>query len=335
MNKKILLITTIMLIASLHCYAQERYSKEYRKALRDGASAKVTIEIKDEINQPVTNASVQAFFRMTSGPNVGKSIKGTSDNNGQFIAEGVTTDIVFIKIEKDGYYTTRAQYIAQSDDPGRLIKGRWLPWNPTIPVVLREVRNPIPMYVKRFEGKFPNGATVGFDCEKGDFVEPRGEGETTDFTVRVTVDGIPYKHTSGTLNIESPDPDGGFSVLNTHADSDFKSEYASPESGYVTNMTATSSYDATKGVAGTGLYGGGECLYFKSRIKRDSDGNVISSNYGKICEEFVFSRHDDGMKDVYVRFLYYFNPTPNDRNLEFDGKNNLFFPQYKTSQYAP
>ena len=58
MNKKILLITTIMLIASLHCYAQERYSKEYRKALRDGASAKVTIEIKDEINQPVTNASV-------------------------------------------------------------------------------------------------------------------------------------------------------------------------------------------------------------------------------------------------------------------------------------
>jgi hypothetical protein len=24
-----------------------------------------------------------------------------------------------------------------------------------------------------------------------------------------------------------------------------------------------------------------------------------------------------------VSFIYYFNPTPNDRNLEFDGKNNL------------
>jgi hypothetical protein len=25
-----------------------------------------------------------------------------------------------------------------------------------------------------------------------------------------------------------------------------------------------------------------------------------------------------------VSFTYYLNPTPNDRNLEFDGKNNLF-----------
>ncbi|MEZ5415708.1 MAG: hypothetical protein R3F03_15480, partial [Opitutaceae bacterium] len=54
------------------------------------------------------------------------------------------------------------------------------------------------------------------------------------------------------------------------------------------------------------------------RVVLDDDGSVVSANYSKV------------MGDIYVshtgvlRFTYYFNPTPNDRNLEFDPKRNLF-----------
>ena len=42
----------------------------------------------------------------------------------------------------------------------------------------------------------------------------------------------------------------------------------------------------------------------------DKDGNVKSALYGKIYGGFM-------------QFRYYLNPTPNDRNVEFDPKQNL------------
>jgi hypothetical protein len=50
--------------------------------------------------------------------------------------------------------------------------------------------------------------------------------------------------------------------------------------------------------------------YLRIRSKRDEDGNVILGYYGKIYGEFP-------------EVTYYLNPTPNDRNVEFDMKNNL------------
>jgi hypothetical protein len=43
----------------------------------------------------------------------------------------------------------------------------------------------------------------------------------------------------------------------------------------------------------------------------DEKGKIISTCYGKIYGDFL-------------KLTYYFNPTPNDRNLEFDPKRNLF-----------
>ena len=50
--------------------------------------------------------------------------------------------------------------------------------------------------------------------------------------------------------------------------------------------------------------------YFRVRTKLDENGNVVSARYGKIYGDFM-------------QFSYYFNPTPNDRNVEFDPKQNL------------
>jgi hypothetical protein len=46
------------------------------------------------------------------------------------------------------------------------------------------------------------------------------------------------------------------------------------------------------------------------RSKLDEDGNIISANYGNNYGDFM-------------SFIYNFNPTPNDRNVEFDPSRNL------------
>jgi len=129
------------------------YTKNYQRALRDGAKVRATVKVISETKEVITNANVRLFFRMTYGKSAGEIIRGTSNAEGIFSAEDRTTDIVFITVEKNGYYTSRTRHVAQSTEAGRLVNGRWLPWDPTIPVILRKIENPIPMYVKSFSNR--------------------------------------------------------------------------------------------------------------------------------------------------------------------------------------
>ena len=72
------------------------------------------------------------------------------------------------------------------------------------------------------------------------------------------------------------------------------------------------------------------CFSFRIRVKRNLQGEIESAIYGKIYGDARFLyRGDDYAADRWSRkvdglsFLYYLNPTPNDRNLEWDRKNNL------------
>ena len=65
--------------------------------------------------------------------------------------------------------------------------------------------------------------------------------------------------------------------------------------------------------------GGG--LFPKGEITVKRDDRIISCNYLKVTKSVklmgVFA------KKQAIEFIYYYNPTPNDRNLEFDPKRNL------------
>jgi hypothetical protein len=341
---KTMLMVTITWLAFAACMAQEprSYTKDFRDALRHGAEVKMTLKVIDESGEPVSNALCNVgFYNVAATDDDGR---GLSDSNGLFVVSGKGKGSIGGTVSKTGFYTSCVQF-KKGDPPGlidagggsskayydSIVKdGRWLPWNPTVPVVLREIRNPIPMYVKRVHGKFPNGETAGFDCKKGDFVAPYGSGENEDFRVALFVDGVPYKHMTQTISLSALDSGGGFRAMKSHAASVFKSEHLAPEQGYASNLVATSVYDVNIGTTGSVLYGGDEYLVFKSRIVRDEDGNVISANYGKLYGPIIFGRGDDKMETASIGFLYYFNPTPNDRNLEFDGKNNLFKPGWNS-----
>ena len=58
--------------------------------------------------------------------------------------------------------------------------------------------------------------------------------------------------------------------------------------------------------------------FFRVRTVLNKAGEVESALYGKIHGDF--SLDHNGV----FGFSYYLNPTPNDRNLEFDTRQNLF-----------
>lgn len=61
--------------------------------------------------------------------------------------------------------------------------------------------------------------------------------------------------------------------------------------------------------------------FFRVRTKRNEKGEIVSALYGKIYGPIEFRIFTNGMD---AQFTYYLNPTPNDRNTEFEAKRNLF-----------
>ena len=63
---------------------------------------------------------------------------------------------------------------------------------------------------------------------------------------------------------------------------------------------------------------------FRIRTKKDADGRIVSTYYGKIYGDIVIKK-PYGVEELVAApsFRYYLNPTSLDRNLEWDLKNNL------------
>jgi hypothetical protein len=59
-------------------------------------------------------------------------------------------------------------------------------------------------------------------------------------------------------------------------------------------------------------------FFIKTRVKLDEQGNEISAHYAKFITDVQIDIRGR------IKFTSYFNPTPNDTNLEFDLKKNLF-----------
>src|SRR5690606_37036818 len=94
--------------------------------------------------------------------------------------------------------------------------------------------------------------------------------------------------------------------------SELKLPHHAPVEGYVPAWRYTSnSYSPRTARDNVGFF-------LRTRVKLDEKGSIVSANYAKVAGDF----HLDARG--FVMFAYYFNPTPNDRNLEFDPKKNLF-----------
>lgn len=312
-------------------------------------TATYRVRVVDSENElPVKAAEVYGGFVMgsrgwdnTPPSNVDERL---TDANGLCRLRGDTDEgKSYFGIEKDGYYKSERGNVTFSGH-SILKLGRWLPDAIVVTARLDRIINPIPMFVKRVGGIVcmrkrldssfvsdtdyqqivsTNKIEFAYDLVKGDWLPPFGNG------IHADISTVCWKEFTGRETFQVP---GGFQAreyFRNHADIVFTGEgngvlqvqrhplagikiRTAPERGYepqvhrwIDSTELAESADRSRNYA------------FRIRTSKDRDGNVKSALYGKIYGDIRVN---------YLRgiaFLYYLNPTPNDRNLEFDRKTNL------------
>lgn len=303
--------------------AHKQYQLESKKVAEEGADAKVTLHVVDQSGNDVTNADVSIVFFCNNRKET--PILGKTDTNGLFAAEDRLTGNIIYSVRKKGYYETYSKFGLNGKGVRCFQNGRWIPWNPTFQITLKEMRKPIPMIAKKAKIKIPKkNQPFGFDFEVGDLVEPYGKGKHSDIMLKSFGDK-PFplnRNFSETLVFQAENSLGGFIRKNKDDWSALISDNEAPESGYMPEINFFTTSEEGKPVVEDNL-SQKEYMIFRSRPVMDENGNLKSALYGKIYGRLTHGINSNDREGAGATILYYFNPTPNDRSLEFDGKNNL------------
>ena len=181
------------------------------------------------------------------------------------------------------------------------------------------------------------GKPIGFDLIKSDWVAPYGKGETPDFifwfkaTDSIGVskeyyEEFPrsgrYKDSEFKLSFAN-DGDGLQCItedIRKHDGSIFRLPRFAPETGYASNLVRSCGAIWTNRMMSLigDQWNENQNYIFRVRSQRDHNGTITNALYGKIRGPIAFFPGGGG-----VSFTYYLNPTPNDRNLEYDASHNL------------
>jgi hypothetical protein len=268
---------------------------------------KVTLKVVDDDGYPVAGAKAIVGFM---GIN---HIDGLTDTEGIFKAShrdksfGLGFDII-----KNGYYKSHEVY-----DMGWSYQYNEAKWNPTITVILRKIIKPIPMYAKVEEMTVQQeDKPMGFDLEEGDWVAPYGNGLHADvfFTVHRKI--ISEQKYDCTWSVSFPNNGDGIVVAPPQIvdGSAFTTSRTAVESSYQPELNLH--YSDTNQPANVFGY------FIRVRTELNQDGSIKSALYGKIAGNFNFYAGTIAPHSG-MNFTYYLNPTPNDRDVEFDPKHNL------------
>lgn len=297
---------------------QWKLSREVEHAMTKGARARATLRVVDSTGKCVPNARVRLNFMFFERKN--NFDTGLTDTNGLFSAERDTMSECNWLIEKDGYYATEGMHSFAANLTNDSVKdGRWQPWNPTLEVVLKEKRKPIPMYQNLIETTMPAGTNrLGFDFIVGDWVAPYGKGSNADMWYVYDETFIDRDNFYIKLSFAFPGENNGCYMRKTDNYSEFVSEHEATERGFETSYVSVIEQEKGK-YTKEKRFGENDYMIFRIRTKTDDQGKIISSHYGKIYGP-VGVPHRWSKK---FSFTYYLNPTPNKRNLEYDPKQNL------------
>jgi hypothetical protein len=154
---------------------------------------------------------------------------------------------------------------------------------------------------------------VGYDLVAGDWDAPYGKGVNRDLIVKEEFNKQSATDYSYRLIIGFPNAGDGiqaFTVPDTERGSSLRSPPEAPADGYQAQLIREDYHHPGK--AGTSDHDESRNYFFRVRTVLDSNGNVKSALYGKIYGDLEL-----------MNFSYYLNPTPNDRGIEFDPRENL------------
>jgi len=191
------------------------------------------------------------------------------------------------------------------------INGIWQPENKQLTVIIKRKKNPISMYAKRGPEFLPAvGKEVGYDLMTGDWVKPYGKGKISDLIFCIKINKVNERESTSILSISFSNKGDGLLLFSApyNKGSRLRSGHLAPEKGYADSLIHTR--ERSPGQAEKNTRDKNNNYYVRVRTKLDDSGNVISAHYGKIYGDFM-------------KFTHYLNPTPNDRNIEFNPNRNL------------
>lgn len=313
--KNILLLSSVILSVVLIAKGQDLFPSPL---------GTVIVHVITEQDEPIPNAEVSIGFMVYSKnmESISKESKGLTDSNGIYKATSITTDKIYITGTKDSYYPNYRSIsfnVEDYDDDLSPWKIRRIYSPDTLEevLVLKEMRNPIPMYAKKINRNLPNlGSAVGYDLVQGDWVSPHGEGRVSDLLITFIAETRErYDYDTHLMIRFSNEGDGIQPYYIDNMGSQFKSDHMAPQLGYTNaweeRVEARMGHDHRL----TPEKNDKRNFYLRVRTRIDENGNIVSALYGKIYAERL----------TYIsKVKYYLNPTPNDRNMEFDPKRNMF-----------
>lgn len=279
----------------------------------------VKCTVINEDNTPVIGAQIAVGY-VGHTPKSSKSVKGITNPAGVFTANGHAPLRMKVIINKDGYYTSVIKKLNRSKDHD-------------LKIVLRKKLKPIPLLAKRIRTKIPSiGKKHGFDFKIGDWIKPFGKGITSDILIEATWEKNSTGKNIGNLSITAPDDEDGIFVTNSSNgfihNSSLQMPHTAPIKGYIKEIKRSEiGYENIKKPVNTSYF-------IKTRAK-DINTADLQFNYAKILNgiDFFMSggvflseeyRKKHPKELGVITFSYCFNPTPDDRNLEFDITRNLF-----------
>ena len=302
--------------------------------------------VDDKTGKALKNISVMGVFDVNSGwfavkgsdgPNFDRAV---TDVNGRCRLRGRTNcGNVGCWVEKppSGFYPCPQGWGRRFSEKNLL--GIWQPDNLVATIRLQRVERPIPLFVKRVAKVtrgvftadiFPKGEdTLRYDLLMGDWLAPVGTGRVADVTftrhpredLGEGVNGADVRGPSyrDSMTVRFPGEGNGLVESNPAPNLRLRIRTA-PEDGYRPEYLCWKGRDKT--LEHVGSYDENRCFCFRIRTRRDDRGRIVEAYYGKIYGDILMYT---GYNFIVcgVKFLYYLNPTPLDRNLEWDRKTNL------------
>ena len=219
--------------------------------------------------------------------------------------------------------------------------GIWQPDNLVATIRLQRVERPIPLFVKRVAKVtrgvftadiFPKGEdTLRYDLLMGDWLPPVGTGRVADVTftrhpredLGEGVNGADVRGPSYRDSMTVRFPGEGNGLVESYPPPNLRLRIrTAPEDGYRPEYLCWKGRDKT--LEHVGSYDENRCFCFRIRTRRDDRGRIVGAYYGKIYGDITFAyQFRPEFVPASVCMSYYLNPTPLDRNLEWDRKTNL------------
>lgn len=305
--------------------------------------------VDDKTGKVLKNVSVMGVFDVNSGwfavkgsdgPNFDRAV---TDVNGRCRLRGRTNcGNVGCWVEKppSGFYPCPQGWGRRFSEKNLL--GIWQPDNLVATIRLQRVERPIPLFIKRVTKAerggftadiFPKGEdTLRYDLLMGDWLAPVGTGRVADVTftrhpredLGEGVNGADVRGPSYRDSMTVRFPGEGNGIVELHPPPSYRLRIrTAPEDGY------RSEYLCWRGtnrkLEDDGNYDENRCFCFRIRTRRDDRGRIVGAYYGKIYGDitFVYQFRPEFVPVASVCMSYYLNPTPLDRNLEWDRKTNL------------